>query len=370
MDRDELSAWLYLLETAELGRAGIRRLLAGLGGPQAVLAAGPPAWGSLIRPELVQALQQPPPQLPELLERTLDWLAADARRSLLCLGDADYPLPLLNSPDPPLLLYLQGRRALLGSDAVAVVGSRHPSHQGRDNALHFAAALSEAGYCIVSGLALGIDGAAHEGGLKGPGSSIAVLGTGLHEIYPRRHEALAERLSEQGLLVSEYALGMPALAANFPRRNRIIAGLARGCLVVEAALQSGSLITARLASEAGREVFAIPGSIHSPLSQGCHALLRQGAALVENAQEVLDALEPSTRHSAAAALPPPPAPRAALDEPGLVLEAMGYDPVSLDALMARGGWSAAQLSALLLDLELAGAVARLPGALFQRRAQA
>lgn len=367
MDRDELEAWLHLLETPGLGRSSVRRLLASLGSPQAVFAAGPAAWSSLLKPEQIEALSAGPERLAALIEDTEAWLAADRRRSLLSVADADYPIPLLNSPDPPLLLYLQGRRELLARDGVAVVGSRHPSHQGRDNARAFAAAISRAGYCVISGLALGIDGAAHEGGLQGEGSSIAVLGTGLHEIYPRRHLALAERLTEQGLLLSEYALGMPGLAANFPRRNRIIAGLSRGCLVVEAALQSGSLITARLASEAGRDVFAIPGSIHSPLSQGCHALLRQGAALVETPQEVLDALEPSTRHSS-------PAPLAqaepAGDETSLVLAAMGYDPVSLDALMARGGWPAAQLSALLLELELAGAVARLPGQLFQRRAQA
>ena len=221
---------------------------------------------------------------------------------------------------------------------------------------------------MVSGLALGIDAAAHEGALSAAGGTIAVLGTGLNDIYPRRNAGLAQRIAEQGLLMSEYALDTPALAPHFPVRNRIIAGLAEGCLVVEAALQSGSLITARLAGEAGREVFAIPGSIHSPLSRGCHALIRQGAKLVETASDVIEELP---RHSG---MPQgeTPAETAVPDLSGAsehqrLLAAMGHEPVSLDALQARGGWPTEQLQALLLDLELDGLVARLPGALLQRR---
>ena len=230
-----------------------------------------------------------------------------------------------------------------------------------ENARAFAAAFSGTGLTVVSGLALGIDGAAHEGALQGPGSTIAVVGTGLDRVYPKRHFALAHRISSAGLVLSEYSLGTPPVAANFPRRNRLIAGLARGTLVVEAALQSGSLITARLALDAGREVFAIPGSIHAPQSRGCHALIKQGAKLVEAAADVLIELRLDAR-------PGPPASAVAFSDSGSdpVLTALGHDPVTLDALAARTGWSPAQLSAHLLELELTGEVSRLPGQLFQR----
>ena len=229
-----------------------------------------------------------------------------------------------------------------------------------------AAALGDAGFVIVSGLALGIDGAAHEGALAGSGATVAVIGTGPDQVYPARHRALAQRIVQRGLILSEYLPGTPPLPLHFPQRNRIIAGLARGTLVVEAAVQSGSLITARMAVEAGREVFAIPGSIHAPQSRGCHALIRQGAKLVESAADILEefqggtqaemALEPGTDET------PSDAPADAL------LEALGHDPVTLDALSARTGWSAADLNVRLLELELDGQVARLPGGLFQRRA--
>ena len=212
----------------------------------------------MLGPKAAEALGQPPESLQALIDRTLAWLAADPRHQLLTLGDPDYPETLLQTADPPLLLYLSGRRELLKSECLAVVGSRSSSAQGRDNAAAFALALSQAGFCVVSGLALGIDGAAHEAALRAPGSTLAVLGTGLDQLYPSRHQMLGRRIEEEGLLVSEYSLGTPPLAPNFPRRNRIIAGLSRGCLVVEAALRSGSLITARLASEAGREVLPFP----------------------------------------------------------------------------------------------------------------
>ncbi|MDM4766745.1 DNA-processing protein DprA [Pelomonas sp. SE-A7] len=368
MDRPELAAWLRLLETPGLGLAGCRRLLAALGPPEAVFAAEPAALKALAGPKLMEALSRPPENLPALLERTERWLAADPCHQLLVLGDPDYPEPLFQTADPPLLLYLSGRRELLKAECVAVIGSRSPTPQGRDNAASFSAALSRAGFCIVSGLALGIDGVAHEATLQAGGSTVAVLGTGLDLLYPERHAALGRRIEEQGLLISEYALGTPPLPANFPRRNRIIAGLSRGCLVVEAALRSGSLITARLASEAGREVFAIPGSIRSPLARGCHELIRQGAALVEEPEEMLEVLRPAYPRPKPVEAAPEPTPGPD-GEAGLVLEAMGHDPVGLDALIARGGWPAAQLSALLLELELEGHVARLPGQLFQRRAR-
>jgi DNA processing protein len=368
IERDELAAWLRLLESPGLGLETARRLLAAAGSPQQVFDRPATAWRTLLNARQLESLQQPPAQLDVLLATTEAWLRADPSHQILVLGDPDYPDALLQTADPPLLLYLQGRRELLAkTPALAIVGSRSPTPQGRDNAEAFARALSQAGLTIVSGLAVGIDGAAHQGALAAGGDTIAVVGTGLDQVYPRRHQALAQQIAAQGLVVGEYALGTPALAPNFPRRNRIIAGLAQGCLVVEAALQSGSLITARLASEAGREVFAIPGSIHSPQSRGCHALLRQGAKLVETAADVLDEL-PSRRPVTSAAEP------AGLSVPGgepqRLLELMGFDPVSLDALQARSGFNAAELNARLLDLELAGAVARLPGQLFQRRADA
>ncbi|PTT87920.1 DNA-protecting protein DprA, partial [Pelomonas sp. HMWF004] len=290
------------------------------------------------------------------------WLAQPGH-SLLVLGDADYPARLLATADPPLLLWLQGRRELLGQPSLAIVGSRNPTAQGEDNARAFARALAQGGYTIVSGLALGVDAAAHEGALDAGGATLAVVGTGLDQVYPRRNAGLAARiLAGGGLIASEYSLGTPVMQANFPRRNRIIAGLTQGCLVVEAAVQSGSLITARLAVEAGREVFAIPGSIHSPQARGCHALIRQGAKLVESAQDVLEELPPLGAPVAVEAAEPE-----LPHEQQVLLDAMGFDPVSLDALMARCGWPAAELSAALLELELDGQVARMAGQLFQRR---
>lgn len=370
MERAELAAWLRLLETPGLGRESARRLLAAAGSPEAVFDGPLARWRDVLRAPLLTALEKPPEQLDELVDKTSAWLADSPQRHILALGDADYPELLLQTADPPLLLYLEGRRELLGASMLAIVGSRNPSAQGRDNAKAFGRALGQAGLTIVSGLALGVDGAAHEGALAGEASTIAVVGTGLDQVYPRRHQALARTIAERGLMVSEYALGMPPLSQNFPLRNRIIAGMARGCLVVEAALQSGSLITARLASEAGREVFAIPGSIHSPQSRGCHALLRQGAKLVERTEDVLEELPASLRQRAPAAAAPAPAEPAVAPEMQRVLALMGYDPVSLDELVNRGGWPAAELSGWLLELEMAGSVARLAGQLFQRRAQA
>jgi len=281
---------------------------------------------------------------------------------VITLGDPRYPPSLLQTADPPLLLYAQGRCELLQAQSLAIVGSRNPTPQGRENAHAFAAHFSRAGLTIVSGLALGIDGAAHAGALEGPASTIAVVATGLDEVYPRRHRELARRIARQGLLISEYAPGTPPLAENFPVRNRIIAGLTRGTLVVEAALQSGSLITARLAVEAGRDVFAVPGSIHSPQSRGCHALIKQGAKLVDRAEDVLEELQASSPDE-------PPKDDTAGEKSDPVLDALGYEPVALDALMARTGWPAAELNVRLLDLELEGRVARLPGQLFQRLAR-
>jgi DNA processing protein len=377
VQRDELAGWLRLALTPQLGAVGARRLLTAFGLPEAIFAQGETALAQVAGSALAQALRQPPEGLQEQLDATLAWLAQDpGRRQVLTLGDADYPAALLTIEDPPLMLYRMGRIVATPQRALAVVGSRNATPQGLQNARRFSQAFAQAGVTVVSGLALGIDGAAHEGALEGAApdavATIAVVGTGLDRVYPKRHLDLAHRIAERGMIVSEYPIGTPPLAPNFPRRNRIIAALGQGTLVVEAALQSGSLITARLAAEQGREVFAIPGSIHSPHARGCHALLRQGAKLVESAQDVLEDLR--------FVLPAAAAPAGAMEEPegegegapgeDPLLAAMGYDPIGLDALIARTGIPAPHLSARLLELELAGEVARLPGGLYQRQASA
>jgi DNA processing protein len=359
---DDLASWLRLLRTPSIGRDTARRLLACCGAPEAVFAAKPAALRELLGAAQAGALAALPERHAELCAATIAWLDADPTHHVLTLGDNSYPALLLETADPPLLLYAQGRLDLLGAPALAVVGSRNPSAQGIDNARAFAQHLSQAGLTIVSGMALGIDGAAHEGGLAGRGSTIAVVGTGLDLIYPSRHRALAHRIAKDGLLVSEFDLGAPPLRENFPQRNRLIAGLARGTLVVEAALPSGSLITARQALEAGRDVFAIPGSIHSPQSRGCHTLIKQGAKLVDSADDILGELNWASNSATASVL-------CATVTTGddALLAALGHDPVTLDALLARTGEGAAVLCARLLELELDGRIARLPGGLYQRR---
>lgn len=376
MDRAELAAWLSLLDRPGLGNVTLRRLLAAFGTPEAVLAASPVAWREAAGPRVADALAAAttPDTTEARLATALAWLAGGpgGTRHALALGDARYPPALLQTADPPLLLFAEGDLSLLRRPALAVVGSRHATPQGLDHAQQFAAHLSRAGLTIVSGLALGIDGAAHEGALAGAGSTIAVIGTGPDQIYPRRHAALTRRIAEQGLVLSEFAPGVPAMAPNFPRRNRIIAGLALGTLVVEAAPQSGSLITARLALDCNREVFAIPGSIHSPQSRGCHHLIKQGAKLVESAEDILSELRRPGPLPWATPAEPGEAPDEDDDPDGSaadpVLRALGHDPMSLDSLCARTGWPPGELTARLLDLELGGQVSRLPGGLFQRRA--
>jgi len=376
---DELDAWLRLLHSPGVGRDTARRLLARFGTPQAVLQAPLAALGELVDAATAAGLQSPLADHPARLAATCAWRRSGPARRVMVLGEPDYPVALLNTADPPLLLYLQGRAELLGPRALAIVGSRTPSAQGRDNARRFAAELSARGWTIVSGLAAGIDGAAHEGALAalaeagavgGAGGTVAVVGTGIDRVYPASHRALAHRIAEHGLIVSELCLGTPPLSANFPQRNRIIAGLTRGTLVVEAALRSGSLITARLAAESGREVMAIPGSILAPQSQGCHALIRQGAVLVESVDQVLeelDGLPPLPAAEGAVAPKPAGAATTAAEAADPVLQALGHDPLSLDALIDRCGWPAPALSAHLLTLEIEGRVARLPGGLYQRR---
>ncbi len=356
---DELAAWLRLLLTPGIGRAGARQLLAAFGTPQAVFEASSAARQDCLGQMIVT--DDEPPALPSAMAALQAWLEAAGERDWVALGDARYPKLLLQTADPPLLLYTQGDTELLNSPCVAIVGSRNPTPQGAENARAFAEHLGRAGLTIVSGLALGIDGAAHSGALAGGARTIAVVGTGLDRVYPRAHRELAHRIAERGLIVSEFNLGTEPLAANFPQRNRVIAGLSLGTLVVEAALESGSLITARQAVESGRDVFAIPGSIHSPQSRGCHALIKQGAKLVDDARDVLEELHWTPQGPAAA-----PAAPATAAPPDALLSAMGYEPVEMDQLQARTGWPTAQLSARLLELELAGRVSRLPGGRYQR----
>lgn len=376
----ELAAWLRLTGTPGVGDASIRRLLAAFGLPSQVLRQSPAALRQVVGAAQVQALQAEPPGWQAQWALTQQWLAGEGQRRVMTLADADYPRELLETPDPPPLLYLHGDVGLLSHpQRLAVVGSRNTTPQGALNARDMAAALAASGACIVSGLALGVDGAAHEGALSVGGATVAVVGTGLDRVYPRQHLDLARRMARHGLVVSEFALGTGPHASHFPKRNRIIAGLCQGTLVVEAALASGSLITAKLAADMGREVFAIPGSIHAPQARGCHALIRQGAKLVESAQDVLEDLR------GAAFNPPLDAPlrqapqQAALieaPEAGLsadhlgVLKALGHEVQGFDALQARTGWPTPWLQAALLELELDGHLARLPGGAFQRLVRA
>ena len=299
---------------------------------------------------------------PAALGPTLAWLA-EPGHALVAWDDPAYPRALLTVTDPPPVLHYAGKLDLLNRPALAIVGSRNATPQGRQNAEAFAAALSGSGLTIVSGLAQGIDAAAHRGGLAGTGKSIAVVGTGIDRIYPAANKALAHRLAENGGLLSQFVLGTPPLPGNFPRRNRVISGLVRGVLVVEATPNSGSLITARFAAEQGREVFAIPGSIHSPFSKGCHRLIKDGAKLVETAQDVLEELGMAST----AAWRRPEAGRPAPDDDAArVLAALGHDPVGVDTLAERTGLPARAIAVALVELELGGQVTPLPGGAFQR----
>jgi DNA processing protein len=365
MDLDSrIEAWAAL-QIAGIAPRPLAQLLRAFGSAEAVLAATPAQRAAASgRDRAAAALGTPDP---ERLARTLDWLAQPGA-SLVAWDDTDYPGALLEIGDPPPVFYCLGRRELLARPSLAIVGSRNATVQGCADAQAFAAALAAGGLTIVSGLALGVDAAAHRGALPHPGSSIAVVGTGLDRVYPARNRDLARELAARGALISEFAPGTPPLPANFPRRNRLISGLARGVLVVEATLASGSLITARLAAEQGREVFALPGSIHSPFSKGCHRLIREGAKLVETAQDVLDEL--ALPIALPIALAPRPAPERVPERADplarAVLAALGHAPADVDALVARCGESAANVVATLTALELDGRVAALAGGLWQR----
>ena len=355
---EDTEAWLRLVLTPGLGPAAQRKLLRAFRGPREALEAAPTELVRATGEAAALALRAGADA--KLVQRSIEWLQEPGNH-LLTLADERYPRTLLETADPPLLLFVKGREELLDQTALAVVGSRTATPSGTRDAEAFAQVLSDAGLTIISGLALGIDSAAHRGGLSGASSSVAVVGTGLDKVYPARNRELAHRLATEGALVSEFPLGTPPLAANFPRRNRVISGLARGCLVVEAALRSGSLITARQASEQGREVFAVPGSIHSPLSKGCHWLIKQGAKLVETAQDVLEELG----MVAASARPEDEGPPLQPHESGL-LTAMGFEPIDLDTICERAHLAPDAASAILLKLELDGYLSWLPGGLLQR----
>ena len=351
---EEAGLWIGLSLIPGLGSQTYCALLRRFGTPDQIYAASYQDLKSVVPDKIASVIREGLAR--EHVQDALDWLQ-QPHNHLITLADADYPRALLEIPDPPPLLYLKGDRARLNVPTIAIVGSRHDTPQGERNAESFAQALSEAGYCIASGLALGIDGAAHRGALQGRAGTIAVVGTGLDIVYPARHRELAHQIVQHGALISEYALGTPSKPQNFPRRNRLISGLSQGCLVVEANLQSGSLITARLAGEQGREVFAIPGSIHSPVAKGCHQLIKQGAKLVDQIQDILDELG---NHLPAPKSPTPPA----AEHP--LLQHMGYDPVSMEALVQRSGLTGDTLSAMLTVLEIEGQITVLPGGRFQR----
>lgn len=358
----DLESWLNLHLIEGLGGESIRRLLVAFGNPEAIFSASTSALERTVKESAAERIRQGADR--KKIAGVFKWLE-DPVNAIITLADADYPAQLLNIPDPPPLLYFKGRRELLQLPALAVVGSRNATPQGLSNAEAFSESASNAGLCIISGMALGIDTAAHHGGLRGSAASIAVVGTGLDIVYPAKNHPLAHILAKEGALISEFPLGTPAIGRNFPRRNRIISGMSHGCLVIEAALQSGSLITARQALEQGRDVMAIPGSIHSPLSKGCHALIKQGAKLVENTQDILDELnylsliqhkpsqkkEYDTDHSTGNTA---------------LLNHLGYDAIDIDTLCARSGLTAEVVSAMLLTLELDGQVSSLPGGCYQR----
>jgi DNA processing protein len=350
-----LAAWLRLTLIPGIGGETQRKLLAAFGLPEAIFAAGRLATRA-VAGDRADLLFDVDPS--DAIELSLAW-AGQPGQHIITLADDDYPKALLEIADPPSLLYVRGNPALLRQRSLAMVGSRNATPQGVQTAESFARSLAGKGLCIVSGLALGIDAAAHRGALAAGGETIAVIGTGADRIYPARNKELALAIAERGAIVSEFPLGTPSIASNFPRRNRIISGLARGVLVVEAAPESGSLITARLAAEQGREVFAIPGSIHSPVARGCHKLIKQGAKLVETAADILEELGNFTAPPGPEATPPE-------TENHPILAALGHDPCGLDDLAERTGLGADKLLPELLTLELAGRIATLPGNRYQQ----
>ena len=354
-----VEAWVRL-QLAGVAPRELVALLRAFGDARGILAASRGERRRHVAAEAAAKLDAAPDA--QRLAAALGWLG-EPGHELIAWDDPGYPHALLEIADPPPVLYFQGRRDLFAARGFAIVGSRNATPQGCEDAEAFAAALSAAGFTIVSGLAQGIDAAAHRGGLRHAGSSIAVIGTGPDRVYPARNRDLAHELAARGLVISEFAPGTPPLKQNFPQRNRLVSGLARGVLVVEATLDSGSLITARLAAEQGREVFALPGSIHSPFSKGGHRLIRDGAKLVETAQDILEELA----FAAPAQAPIEASPREIADpDARAVAAALGHDPADVDALVARTGLAAHAVVAALTALELERIVANLPGGRWQR----
>jgi DNA processing protein len=356
----ELLSWVTLTRAPELSMATLATALDALCSAEGLLEAGDQRRARAGLSAATRTFLQGASAKPSAAEEA--WLAHPDHH-LLAFNDERYPRALRELAGSPIALYVEGDPTILNAAQLAIVGSRHPTEQGRQNAFEFARHLAGRGLCITSGLAQGIDTEAHRGALAAHGLTIAVLGTGPDLVYPRGNEALAGAIARSGALVSEFALGTALERANFPRRNRIIAGLSRGTLVIEAARQSGSLVTARLAGDAGREIFAIPGSIHNPLSRGCHQLIRQGAKLTETADDILTELDFSPEFSRA--LPTAAAPGMDKDHK-ILLDALGFDPTDLDALVARTGFNAQAVSSMVLILELEGHVQAAPGGRYSR----
>jgi DNA processing protein len=371
---NDVAHWLGLSHIQGLGNASLCALLAKFGTPEAIFHAPSGQLREIVDIDIAHKIKAGIDA--EAIAPTLRWLQKD-NAHIVTFADENYPKQLLEISNPPAVLYALGNLKWLNHPAIAMVGSRSSTPQGEKNAENFAQNLCEHGLCVVSGMALGIDGAAHRGALKANGATIAVVGTGLDIVYPARHRDLAHKIAERGLIISEFPLGTPSKAQNFPRRNRVISGLSLGCLVVEANLDSGSLITARLSAEQGREVFAIPGSIHSPVAKGCHKLIKQGAKLVESVHDVLEELnlEAINRKELKNALPPH-SPSGLLDkvnfestispETNTVLEFMGFDGIDFESLRTSTGLTTEALSAMLMVLELEGKITTLTGSKYQR----
>jgi DNA processing protein len=356
----ELLSWVALTRAPELNVAAIATALDALKEAAGIIDAPDQLRVRAGLSAAARAFLQSPEALPTAAE--VAWLDHPDHH-LLAFNDARYPKALRAMAGCPVALYVDGDPTVLNEAQLAIVGTRNPTAQGRQNAFEFAEYLAKRGLGITSGLAEGIDTQAHRGALAAQGLTIAVMGTGLDLVYPRSNQALAGQIARTGALVSEFALGTDVQRANFPQRNRIIAALSLGTLVIEAARQSGSLVTARLAGEAGREVFAIPGSIHNPLARGCHQLIRQGAKLTETADDILTELNFSDEFARAAA----PLPGAGMDkEHKILLDALGFDPTDLDALVARTGFNAQAVSSMMLILELEGHVQAAPGGRYSR----
>lgn len=362
---DNLRNWLVLTHAPGLGPATFHRLLAQRQDPTVILESGLSFWQQTgLSKEAIAFLQAPDWQQ---IEVDLKW-AEQERAAIITLEDTAYPDLLREIADPPPVLYIFGDWKLLQSPQLAIVGSRNPTHAGLETAEEFAKYLAQIGLTITSGMALGIDAAAHQGALKGKGHTVAVVGTGLDRVYPSRHKQLAHAIAEQGVLVSEFPIGTPPLPSNFPRRNRIISGLSMGVLVVEAARQSGSLITARMALEQGREVFAVPGSIHHPLAKGCNELIRQGAKLVEKAEHILEELAGFAGMVQPVASELNSEQSLELDEEyQKVLQSVDYAPTSVDKVVERSGLTADTVCSMLLVLELQGFIQALSGGFYSKQ---